>query len=281
MLSASDTRLVMIAGGGVVLKHMIDMPHAGGNTRYEHALMAAERLLRQVGEDHWANWLQEDIALWRRSAEVSHHRSAYGGMGSFNDVVICRRNRHQVSAEQEPWVNCLFAWLKAILFHLSTNPTSTPDAAELRQAIGRHTPSLSAFVGGADAPDHMRGYAGASMKVAGARCRTCGHAELKPRDLDRAIADELVPELVFRACEQGTLTDLVDRVLRMDLPGLDQHRELLRNAAERSGIQVVEGEEWMWTCPACGSKDTAAYRWVYVDDEAPTFQPASDNLPMR
>jgi len=166
-------------------------------TTYEQTLMATEGLLRRVGEQHWADWLKQDLIAWRTSRDVSHHRSAYGGMGSFNDVVICRMNHNNITSEQEPWANSLFEWLKAILFHLSQNPTQRVTAADLSKAVGRFAPSLAAFVGGEHAPGSMRGYAGGPVVVSGARCLTCGYAEISHYDIDNAIADELVPGLVF------------------------------------------------------------------------------------
>jgi hypothetical protein len=257
------------------------MPQTVNTTGYEQALHATERFLRQVGELHWADWLREDIAAWRGSGDVSHHRGAYGGMGSFNDVVICRGNRHHVSAEQEPWANSLFEWLKAILFHLSGHPRETPTADALRKAVGRHTPSLSAFVGGERTPDGMRGFAGAPIKVSGARCLKCGYAEMSPHGIDSAIADEIVPELLFQACARGELADIVDQVLRLDVPGLAERREQLQDAASSSEIHVIGREGWLRSCPDCGADDMAVYRWAYLGGNAATFRPTSDNLSLR
>ena len=141
------------------------MPQTSDVTAYEHALHATEGFLRRVGEQHWANWLQEDFAAWRETGDVSHHRRAYGGMGSLNDVIICRMNQHQITSQQEPWANSLFQWLKAILFHLSEHPTKSPTADMLRKAVGRDAPTLSAFVGGEHAPDSMRAFVGAPVQV--------------------------------------------------------------------------------------------------------------------
>lgn len=257
------------------------MPQTVHTTGYEQALHATERFLRQVGELHWADWLREDIAVWQRSGDVSHHRRAYGGMGSFNDVVICQGNQHHVSAEQEPWANSLLQWLKAILFHLSGHPREIPTADTLRMAVGRHTPSLSAFVGGDRATDDLRGFAGAPIKVSGARCLKCGYAEISPHGIDSAIADEIIPELLFQACARGALADIVDQVLRMDVPGLAKRREQLQAAASASAIHVIERKGWMRTCPDCGADDMAVYRWANVGGNAATFSPTPDNLSLR
>jgi hypothetical protein len=53
-------------------------------------LLEAETLLRTYGETHWANWLANDAKrISRRDGfGLEHLLSAYGGMGSFNDVAL-------------------------------------------------------------------------------------------------------------------------------------------------------------------------------------------------
>ncbi len=53
-------------------------------------LEALVALLRSSGEDFWADWIATDraaIAAADRNA-LSHFLSAFGGMGSLNDVVL-------------------------------------------------------------------------------------------------------------------------------------------------------------------------------------------------
>ncbi len=51
----------------------------------------ASELLSANGETRWADWLSKDAQLIRGSDffGVEHLLSAFGGMGSFNDVVLC------------------------------------------------------------------------------------------------------------------------------------------------------------------------------------------------
>lgn len=64
-------------------------------------------LLLSVGEKHWGQWLKRDAELIRRSdfRGVEHVLSAFGGMGSINDVVIHPVNGHTVTEAQIPTVN--------------------------------------------------------------------------------------------------------------------------------------------------------------------------------
>lgn len=224
-------------------------------TAYEHTLEAMERLLRAAGETHWATWMQQDLKEWRESGSTRHHRSAYGGMGSFNDLWLTPQD-HGVSAEQEPWANELFEWLKALLFWLARDPSRHVTAAELRSA-----------------------FAATARPLAGWRCLRCGFSEVTPSDIDGFIAAQRIPPMVFTACERGTLETLVDSVLAMDLEELTSLRPVVRAAAEASGIRVVARDGWMRLCPQCGSERTAVYRWI-LETGPDRFEPAGDNLPM-
>jgi hypothetical protein len=51
----------------------------------------ASELLSAHGAMQWADWLSKDARLIRSSDfyGIEHLLSAFGGMGSFNDVVLC------------------------------------------------------------------------------------------------------------------------------------------------------------------------------------------------
>ncbi len=46
-------------------------------------------LLRELDHGHWADWMGESAARLRHddASGVSYLRSAYGGMGSFSDIL--------------------------------------------------------------------------------------------------------------------------------------------------------------------------------------------------
>jgi hypothetical protein len=56
------------------------------------AAAALGDLLQRHGEQHWADWVLEDRQRIEAGEEtaIDHLLSAYGGMGSLNDVVIYR-----------------------------------------------------------------------------------------------------------------------------------------------------------------------------------------------
>ena len=46
-------------------------------------------VLRELDQSHWADWVAESARRLRQSdfSGISHLLSAYGGMGSFNDIL--------------------------------------------------------------------------------------------------------------------------------------------------------------------------------------------------
>ena len=65
-------------------------------------LVEAIALLDRIGEERWATWLRSDLAhLQRGDANgLNHLLSAYGGMGSLNDLYIDPANGHPVTAAE-------------------------------------------------------------------------------------------------------------------------------------------------------------------------------------
>jgi hypothetical protein len=246
--------------------------------QYGHALMATKRLLCAVGESYWAQWVQDSVDRWRDTHDTSHHLSGYAGMGSFNDVYICRQNRHTVTELQEPWVNALLLWLRAICFFLAKQPDRSFAAEVLFDSVGRFDAPLSAFVGGDKADQSIRGLAEEPV-LSGWRCLNCGYAQVSRRHLDAFIADDILPGMVFHACETCTLNQLVDQVLAGDLADITDRREQVAEALRRSNISLSDSDEWMRPCPSCGSYNTAVYRWKRSAVREAQFEPTDDNLP--
>jgi len=249
--------------------------------QYEHSLIAMKRLLDAVRESHWAKWIETDITEWRSNRDAAHHLSAYGGMGSFNDIWILKANQHTVTELQEPWANALFEWLKSLCHFLAQHPQRFFTATTLTDRIGRHDSALAAFVGGENAPASMRGYANEDRKLHGWRCLRCGHGEASNKDIENLIARDVVPTMVFDACERMILGELVDQILACDIPDLTDMRQSLAAAVKDSGIALVDPDGWMRPCPNCKKDDTAVYRWRLAMNGGLRFEPSGDNLPMR
>jgi len=248
--------------------------------QYEASLRAMHKLLSRVEESHWANWIEKDIKDWQQNKDVSHHLSAYGGMGSFNDVVLCKANTHNIAENLEPFANTLFDWLKALCLFFSKDPDQVYEAEELKKQVGYHDASLSAFVGGDSAPDSMRGLFEIGQQLSGLRCLSCGYAEIFQGSIDTFVLRILLPPLVFAASENNALESLIEDVLNKKI---DQYKEL--NEATHEGLSAagikLTNDDWNWNCPSCKKKDTAVYRWDIVSIKPLRFSPSDDNLEMR
>lgn len=57
-----------------------------------------EHLLMNHGEQHWSVWITRDMTAIKKhdSHGIAHLLSAYGGMGSFNDLWLCAANGHRI-----------------------------------------------------------------------------------------------------------------------------------------------------------------------------------------
>lgn len=56
-------------------------------------LEALVQLLRSDDETHWSAWMAKSKARLENSdfSGITHLLGAYGGMGSFNDLIICQQ----------------------------------------------------------------------------------------------------------------------------------------------------------------------------------------------
>ena len=91
---------------------------------YRKTLEILKDLLQKSDNGHWAQWLDRDIVEWDSSKSTTHHRSAFGGMGSINDLWVGGNGKIGT------WNNNLFDLLKSISLTFATKkkiqfPTST------------------------------------------------------------------------------------------------------------------------------------------------------------
>jgi Domain of unknown function (DUF6966) len=249
-------------------------------TPYENCLWAIERLLSATDVTYWPDSIRRDVQVWQLFRDTSHHLSTYGGMGSFNDIFICRDKGHSVTEAQEPWVNSLFDWLKSVVFYLANDPKDAVSAQELEDNVGCYDSVFVAFVGGENVRDDARGrIADRPARLEGWRCFQCHHSEATDRDLDRYIAENLLPKLVFDACEKQTLTDLVDTVIRLRIPNYETISGELKTTGSKSGITFLQRKNWTRACPSCDGNDTGMFRWILTVGNPVHFEPSEDNVP--
>lgn len=214
------------------------------------AIKGLIHLLGAVGERGWHAQLQQHLATWERTGDASGHLSIYGGVGSFNDIMICVMNHHTITAELEPFANETFRSLSSISYMLARGTQFRAKDWEDKQ------------------PGVLQGGA----------CRSCAHGEITGRDIDDFLSQRLIQPMICQGMLAGDVVSVVDNILRLNILGLTESRENTRQKALRSGISLSDREVWMRFCPFCGSADTCVYRWV---DRHNTFEPAPDNLKLK
>ncbi len=81
--------------------------HRRRRARLQRDLSALATLLGEYKVKHWTQWAQECARLLEREdpSALRKIRSAYGGMGSLNDVIISTRNGHPIDPGDEDPVN--------------------------------------------------------------------------------------------------------------------------------------------------------------------------------
>lgn len=72
-------------------------------------LTACEALLRSVGENFWADKIQDILNKIKEDIDyfylIEKIQSWYGGMGSFNDLLISKHNDHILNGRDENKIN--------------------------------------------------------------------------------------------------------------------------------------------------------------------------------
>lgn len=90
--------------------------------RLTEGLEQAAALLEDHGEDHWSGWVTRyRIGLAAHDpAAFNHILGAYGGMGSFNDLLLLPMNGHLVDAGEESAVNERLDTLRTVIWENAT-----------------------------------------------------------------------------------------------------------------------------------------------------------------
>jgi len=99
------------------------------------SLDEAQSLLDQYGVTDWGNWLEKDARLIKNLDfyGIEHLLSAYGGMGSINDLVIHHINGHKIKEPEVNSVNERFDLLRTKIYSLAKK-LAVEEASVLRNA---------------------------------------------------------------------------------------------------------------------------------------------------
>ena len=88
-------------------------------------------LLSRVGESHWRRWLETSLRRIENSdlSGVDHLLGAYGGMGSFNDLVLSPPNAPVTMTDEFRELNDRLDELRSELYRLARAVRSNAEIA--------------------------------------------------------------------------------------------------------------------------------------------------------
>lgn len=220
---------------------------------YPEILKVLRALLEKSDNIHWANWITQDIEEWNEGKRTKHHLSAYGGMGSINDLWVGGNDIKGI------WENEIFDHSKSLAYAL----------AQRKGIGGSELVDIS--------PNKQR------TVIQGWRCLECGHGEISKVGIESYIANKYVPILLRQKIESGDVHKIVDISELTTEEQVVECRKIVISAIEKSEIRLIErADKWMRPCPKCDSNDTAVYRWNFnTNSDSGELIPSSNNLELK
>ncbi|TJZ49309.1 hypothetical protein FAZ15_22330 [Sphingobacterium olei] len=216
---------------------------------YKISLEILYRLLKESGNDHWANWIQKDIHLWTTEKRVDNHLGAYGGMGSINDLSVGGSDTIGV------WKNRIFDTTKNLIWSLAKGKISTP-------------------------PLDDKFYRCGSTEISGWRCRSCGHSRIDKSNIELYLSTEFLPKLFVDYIRQDQLIEILDLNTIVALDQIVEKRSTIEKLIQNANITLTNGNEWLWNCPECESKNICVFKWQTMDNDTKLIE-SKDNLKME
>lgn len=216
---------------------------------YKITLEILTQILQEENYDHWAKWMQEDLKLWETDESVEHHLHAYGGMGSFNDVVIGGNNNEGI------WKGHIFGYLQTLAYSLAKS-----DSLEviLKGILNRNN----------------------TNEISGWRCRNCGDARMTDRDINIFIAYYFIPKFFVNYVQENRLNEVIDIFKLIDSEEVIDKKAEIKSLIQRANIILNPDDNWLWICPKCGSSEVCAYRWNTTEDDRKLIE-GDDNLEIK
>ena len=202
---------------------------------YKIALEVLSKILKEENYEHWAKWMQEDVKFWETDKTVEHHLHAYGGMGSFNDVVIGENDNEGI------WKSQVFGLLQTLSYSL---------------AKGDY---LSSILEGISNRNN-------SNQISGWRCRNCGDARITDRDINLLIAYYFIPKFFAEYVHKDKLQEVANITKLIDSEEVTVKKEQIKSLIQQANIILNPDDNWLWTCPKCGSSEVCAYRWNVLEN---------------
>ena len=216
---------------------------------YKISLDILYRLLKDSGDEHWANWIEKDIHLWTTQKRVDNHLGAFGGMGSINDLSVGGSDIIGV------WKNRLFDTTKNLTWSLAKGKVSTP-------------------------PLDDKFYRYGSTEISGWRCLNCGHSRVEKSNIELYLSTEFLPKLFVDYIQKSKLIEILDLKTIVALDPIVEKRSAIEKLIQSENITLTCRNEWLWTCPECKSKKVCGFSWQPMNNDKKLIE-SYDNLKME
>lgn len=211
---------------------------------YKQSLELLRTILLENQYDFWANWMTEDIENWEKTKSTEHHIRAYGGMGSFNDVVIGNQDSAGL------WQGRVFGMLQSLAYGLANG-----DALE--DIIAR----INAI----------------SIQISGWRCQDCGAARINAIDIERFVCASILPEIFVNYLKNNELSKILDTNKLILSEEVSNKKITIEQLIRQANIEIASDNTWLWTCPKCGGSKVCSYHWEVLNNAAQIIE-SDDNL---
>lgn len=211
---------------------------------YKLSLELLRIILLENQYDFWANWLTEDIENWKKNKNTEHHLRAYGGMGSFNDVVIGNQDLAGL------WQGRVFGMLQSLSYGLASG-----DALE----------------------DILARINTTSTQISGWRCQDCGAARINSIDIERFVCASILPQIFTNYLKYNKLAETLDTNKLLSSEDISNKKTAIERLIEQSNIEIASDNNWLLNCPKCGSDKVCSYRWEILNNETKIIE-SDDNL---
>jgi hypothetical protein len=181
---------------------------------YKTTLEVLAKILQEENYDHWARWMQKDIKLWGTKKSVEHHLQAYGGMGSFNDVIVGSNDNIGI------WKSQVFGHLQTLAYCLAKG-NSIESILEIISKQPR------------------------SEEISGWRCRNCNDSRISERDINLFISRYFIPTYFIKYVQENRLEEVVSIPQLIELEEVINKKSKLKSLIQQENILLNLDNNWL------------------------------------
>jgi hypothetical protein len=97
------------------------------------------------------------------------------------------------------------------------------------------------------------------------------------RDINLFIANNFIPKFFVEYMQEDRLNEVVDIPKLIDSEKIMDKKSQIKTLIQQANIILNPDDNWLWTCPKCGSSEVCVYRWVVAGDDVGLIE-GEDNL---